>query len=68
MKYPIDGHPELFKDADTGVILNKSDSDRERYRIAKQQSKVSLDTQSELANLRGEIDEIKHLLHQLINK
>jgi hypothetical protein len=68
MKYPIDGHPELFKDAASGVIVNRSDTDRERYRIAKHQSKSSLDTQSELANLRGEIDEIKSLLKQLINK
>ena len=68
MKSPIDGHPELYKDTASGVIVNRADTDRERYRIAKQQSRSSLNTQNELADLRGEIDEIKSLLHQLINK
>ena len=68
MKSPIDGHPELYKDTKSGVIVNRADTDRERYRIAKQQSRSSLSTQNELAELRGEIDEIKSLLHQLINK
>ncbi len=68
MKSPIDGHPELYKDTNSGVIVNRSDTDRERYRIAKQQSRSSLNTQNELADLRGEIDEIKSLLKQLINK
>ena len=68
MKNPINGHPNLFKDADSGVIVNRADSDRERYRIAKQHARGALTTQSELADLRSEIDEIKTLLHQLINK
>ena len=68
MKSPIDGHPELYKDTKSGVIVNRADTDRERYRIAKQQSRSSLSTQNELAELRGEINEIKSLLKQLINK
>ena len=68
MKSPINGHPDLYKDTDTGVIVNRSNTDRERYRIAKQQARSSSSTQNELAELRGEIDEIKSLLHQLINK
>lgn len=68
MKSPIDGHPDLYKDTETGVIINRADTDRERYRIAKQQARSSSNTQNELAELRGEIDEIKSLLHQLINK
>ena len=68
MKSPIDGHPELYKDTKSGVIVNRADTDRERYRIAKQQARSSSNTQNELAELRGEIDEIKSLLHQLINK
>ena len=68
MKSPIDGHPDLYKDTETGVIISRADTDRERYRIAKQQSRSSSNTQNELAELRGEIDEIKSLLHQLINK
>ena len=68
MKSPIEGHPNLYKDTETGVIVNRSSSERDRYQIAKQQSRKSLNTEQELSSLRGEIDEIKSLLKQLINK
>ena len=68
MKSRIDGHPNLYKDMETGVIVNRSNTDRERYRIAKQQSRSTMNTEQELSSLRDEIDEIKSLLKQLIDK
>tara|TARA_Y100000356_G_C11179180_1_gene245875 strand:- start:454 stop:663 length:210 start_codon:yes stop_codon:yes gene_type:complete len=68
MKSPVNGHPGLYKDTETNVIVNRAQTDRERYRIAKQQALSSKNTETELAELRGEIDEIKSLLQQLINK
>jgi len=68
MKSPIEGHPNLFKDTDTGVIVNRSSSERDRYRIAKEQSRKSINTEQEISSLRDEMDEIKSLLKQLINK
>ena len=68
MKNPIEGHPDLYKDIETGVIVNRASSERERYRIAKRQAVSNMNTESELASLRSEIDEIKSLLHQLVNK
>ncbi len=68
MKSPIEGYPNLFKDTDTGVIVNRSSSERDRYKIAKEQSRKSLNTEQEISSLRDEIDEIKSLLKQLINK
>ena len=68
MKSPIEGHPNLYKDTETGVIVNRSASERDRYRIAKEQSRKSMNTEQELSSLRGEIDEIKSLLKQLIDK
>ena len=67
-KSPIDGHPDLYKDTNSGVIVNRAATDRERYRIAKQQARRSINTEQELTDLRSEIDEIKSLLKQLINK
>ena len=67
MKSQIEGHPNLYKDTDTGVIVNRAVSDRERYRIAKQQSRNSISTEQELYALREEINEIKSLLKQLVN-
>ena len=68
MKSQVEGHPNLYKDTDSGVIVNRAVTDRERYQIAKQQSRASMNTEQELSSLRGEIDEIKSLLKQLINK
>ena len=68
MKQQVEGHPNLYKDTDTGVIVNRATSDRDRYLIAKQQSRQSMDTEQELSSLREEIDEIKSLLKQLVNK
>ena len=67
-KSQIEGHPNLYKDNETGVIVNRASSERNRYRIAKQQSRKSIDQEHELSALRGEIDEIKSLLKQLIDK
>jgi len=68
MKSPIEGHPHLFKDTDSGVIVNRSTSERDRYRIAKEQSRKSMNTEQEISSLREEMTEIKSLLKQLINK
>ena len=67
MKSQIEGHPNLYKDTDSGVIVNRAVTDRERYRIAKQQSRSSVNTEQELSSLREEINEIKSLLKQLVN-
>ena len=68
MKSKVEGHTNLFKDKDTGVIINRESSDRARYQMAKQQAIRSLDTEHELSSLKREMDEIKSLLHQILNK
>ena len=67
MKQQIEGHPNLFKDSESGVIVNRASTDRERYQIAKQQSRASQNTEQELSSLRDEINEIKSLLKQLVD-
>lgn len=68
MKQPVEGHPNLYKDAETGVIVNRESTERSRYRLAKQQAKMNQQNSIELDDLRNEIDEIKSLLQQLLNK
>ena len=46
MKTKIEGHQNLYKDEETGVIVNRSTSDRDRYRIAKKQSLSNMNTDS----------------------
>lgn len=68
MKKRIEGHDYLYKDSETGVIVNRSNLDRERYRISKMQALESKASQQEISRLSKEIDEIKSLLHQLLKK
>lgn len=68
MKQPISGYSNLYKDTESGVIINRESTDRERYRIAKQQALLNMSSQYEIQSLRQEIDEIKSLLTQLLNK
>jgi hypothetical protein len=68
MKNRVDGHPNLYKDKATGVIVNRESSDRSRYRMAKEQARMNTEAQSELSSLRSEMDEIKTLLHELLKK
>lgn len=68
MKAKVEGHVNIYKDIDSGVIINNDNSERSRYRIAREQSKQNLRSQDDISDLRNEIDEIKSLLQQLINK
>ena len=68
MKARVEGHDHLYKDPETGVIVNRSFVERDRYRIAKQQALETKASQVEIARLSNEINEIKSLLHQLLNK
>jgi len=68
VKNKVEGHPNLIKNTTTGVIDVREDTDRTRYRTAKRQAQMNLDSQQEIARLTTEIDEIKSMLKQLINK
>ncbi len=68
MKSKVEGHPSLVKDTKTGVIMNRENSDRTRYRTAKKQAIMNLDSQQEISRLSDELDEIKGLLKQLLVK
>lgn len=57
----IEGHDNLYKDSVTGVIHNRNTSDRERYRLARQQSVDNI-------TLRQEVNELKELVKQLLER
>jgi hypothetical protein len=66
MKSKVEGHSNLYKDDDSGVISNRADGEREKYRIAKQRSIDNIKTKEDLESVKEELDNIKHLLKQLI--
>ena len=68
MKSKVEGYTNLYKDTESGVIVNRESTERSRYRLAKNQATNVSNTEHELAHLKSEIDEIKSLLHQLLNK
>lgn len=67
MKNRVEGYNNVFKDDYTGVITNNNSSDRERYRLAKEQAKKNMESQDEIKELKEELNDIKSLLKQLIN-
>ena len=68
MRHKVDGYNGVFKDVNTGVITNNNNSDRDRYRLAKEQARKNMESQDEIKELKEEVSEIKDLLRQLINK
>ena len=78
MKNKVEGHNGIYKDDESGIIDNRQSTERRRYRLAKQQARMSLESKDDiselkrelkdLSSLRDEMDEIKGLLHQLLNK
>ena len=68
MKNKVEGHPNLVKDTHTGVIDVMGNTERQRYRTAKKQALMNMDSQAEIARLTSEINELKSLVTQLINK
>ena len=68
MKYKVVGYDGLYKDDDSGVIINREQTERNRYRMAKRQAMMNLESQEEISNLKQEISEIKDLLKQLLKK
>lgn len=68
MKQPVAGYNNLYKDPETGLIVNRESVERERYRIAKQQAIMNIDAQYQISMLKQELNELKSLLQQLVNK
>ena len=61
----VHGHPSLRK-GDNGLIVNVSHSERDQYRTAKRMALQQRESQCEIQDLKSELQEVKALLHQLI--
>ena len=69
--YNIEGHKDLARDPHTGTIINVYSLDYQHYiasRNAKNLKNERVESmEQDLANLKGEIGEIKSLLKELVN-
>ena len=69
--YNMEGHKDLARDPHTSTIINVNSLDYQHYiasRNAKNLKNERVESMEEdLANLKGEIGEIKSLLKELVN-
>jgi vesicle coat complex subunit len=61
---PVEGHNNLFRDRNTGAIVNTDKSSYVQYMRLKEQKQRE---KSELDKIKKDIDEIKSLLRELTN-
>jgi hypothetical protein len=61
---PVEGHKNLFRDENTGAIINYDSAGYSQYMRLKDQKKKERD---EIDEIKKDIDEIKSLLKELIN-
>jgi vesicle coat complex subunit len=61
---PVEGHNNLFRDRNTGAILNNDKSSYVQYVRLKEQKQRE---RHEIDQLKKDIDEIKSLLREIID-
>ena len=61
---PVEGHNNLFRDRNTGAILNKDKSAYLNYMRLKD---IKQKEKDEIDQIKKDIDEIKSLLKEIIN-
>ena len=61
----VEGRSDLFRDTDSGAIVN---TDRSAYLAYKSKQQQRLNEMSRIDKLQNEIDEIKSLLYKVIDK
>jgi len=69
--YNIEGHSDLARDPDTNTIVNVNSLDYIHYTSSRDVKKLNYEKvdimEKDLADLKGEIGEIKSLLKELVN-
>jgi hypothetical protein len=72
MKYlKVDGHDNLARDTETGAILNFDFDSYKNYmkmkEIKKREEQRVSDLENQIDTLKGDLNEIKNLLKELVN-
>jgi hypothetical protein len=61
----VEGHSNLKRDEESSAIVN---TDIEQWKLAKQRKIRFQNQANEINNLKGEVGEIKELLHDILGK
>mgnify|MGYP003127455191 FL=1 len=62
---PVEGHKHLYRDENSGAIINHDTQGYHQYIRLKNKK---LTEEEEIKRLRSDIDEIKSLLYEVLNK
>lgn len=62
---PIEGYPNLFRDKDTGAIVNCDTQEYQNY-VSIKKNRIS--QKEDIENLKREISDIKNLLMEILNE
>jgi hypothetical protein len=61
---PVKGHSELYRDENSNAILNCSDIEYNEYLKVKN---IIINQKTEIDTIKNDIEEIKLILHSLVN-
>ncbi len=64
-KKKVEGFPDIYKDTETGVIVNRATTDRARYRLAKQQARQTFEQSCEINELKRDLEDLKEVKEEL---
>jgi hypothetical protein len=67
MRYKIESYSQFQKDSESKAILNVDKNALSAYKAHRTNIKKAMDVSNEIENLKLDVQEIKSLLHQLIN-
>ena len=62
---PVEGHSHLYRDENTGAIINTDDSSYQAYIRSK---RIKENEKQEIQQMKSEISEIKNILSKLVDK
>lgn len=65
MKIPVEGHSGLYRDANTGAILNCDDAAYVNYMKTKE---LKIKEKQEIQNLKNDVNEIKDMMKLILSK
>ena len=70
-KYSVEGHSDLARDPRNGSIVNVNKTEYQQYlarrEVKSEKNQKVQNLEEELATMKGDIDEIKLLLKELLN-
>tara|TARA_B100001059_G_C17388290_1_gene357815 strand:- start:12 stop:239 length:228 start_codon:yes stop_codon:yes gene_type:complete len=70
-KYTVEGHSDLARDPNNGSIINVNKTEYNQYlarrEVKSEKNQKVQNIEDDLANMKGDIDEIKLLLKELLN-